>query len=407
MAVTPKHVLDGYKVMDFTQFLAGPTVTRMMAEMGAEIIKVEFAPIGDYTRVLPYIRDGRSAYYIQQNRGKKSLCLDLRRPEAIALLKELIPKVDVMVENFSPGVIGRIGLDYKTVSAINPKIVMCSISSLGQTGDLANKPGYDYIGASYAGAIDMIGYADRPPVFPQFGVGDVSTGAHAMGAITSALLYRERTGKGQFVETSLLDCYFHYHEVNVQAFSASGGKIRPQRSGAHHYLVGPAGIYKGKSGHIFIIAGIDHQWPPMCKAMSKPELATDPRYKDSAARATRLDELNQMVQDWLDAMPSDEAAMTLLEEHRVPYAPVLTIEQAISHPHLRERGTVQRIKDPFLGEFDIPGFPLRFSEFPGRLDLVAPTLGQHNEEILRDYLACSSDRIRELEAAGVLHRAAR
>jgi crotonobetainyl-CoA:carnitine CoA-transferase CaiB-like acyl-CoA transferase len=152
-----KHVLDGYKVLDFTQFLAGPTVTRMMAEMGAEIIKVEIAPIGDFSRGLPYMHDGRSAYYIQQNRGKKSLCLDVRKPGGLEILKDLVRTVDVMVENFSPGVIGRLGLDYQTVSALNPRVVMCSISAMGQTGPLANRPGFDYIGAAYAGVLDMIG----------------------------------------------------------------------------------------------------------------------------------------------------------------------------------------------------------------------------------------------------------
>jgi crotonobetainyl-CoA:carnitine CoA-transferase CaiB-like acyl-CoA transferase len=226
-----KHVLDGYKVLDFTQFLAGPTVGRMMAQMGAEIIKVEMAPNGDYSRLLPFIRDGRSAYYVQQNRGKKSICVDLKHPAGLVIAKELIPMMDVVVENFAPGVIARLGLDYKTVSALNPKIVMCSVSTFGQTGPLSNRPGYDYIGASYAGVLDMIGYPDRPPVFPMLGIGDVSTGVHAMGAITSALLFRERTGQGQYVETSLLDVYFHYHEANVQLISASRGAFKPAAVG--------------------------------------------------------------------------------------------------------------------------------------------------------------------------------
>jgi len=175
----------------------------MMAQMGAEIIKVEMAPNGDYSRLLPFIRDGRSAYYVQQNRGKKSICVDLKHPAGLVIAKELIPMMDVVVENFAPGVIARLGLDYKTVSALNPKIVMCSVSTFGQTGPLSNRPGYDYIGASYAGVLDMIGYADRPPVFPLLGIGDVSTGVHAMGAITSALLFRERAGQGN---TSKLRC---------------------------------------------------------------------------------------------------------------------------------------------------------------------------------------------------------
>src|SRR5271167_3357286 len=153
MAEAAKGMLEGYKVLDFTQVLAGPTTSRYMAEMGAEVIKVEIAPNGDISRGVPFMRDGRSAYYIQQNRGKKSLCLDPKKPAGLALLKELIPKVDVLVENYAPGVIARIGLDYATVSALNPKIVMCSISALGQTGLLSSRPGYDWIGSAYSGVL--------------------------------------------------------------------------------------------------------------------------------------------------------------------------------------------------------------------------------------------------------------
>ncbi len=373
----------------------------MMAQMGAEIIKVEMAPNGDYSRLLPFIRDGRSAYYVQQNRGKKSICVDLKHPAGLAIAKELIPKMDVVVENFAPGVIARLGLDYKTVSALNPKIVMCSVSTFGQTGPLSNRPGYDYIGASYAGVLDMIGYADRPPVFPLLGIGDVSTGVHAMGAITSALLFRERAGQGQYVETSLLDVYFHYHEANVQLISASRGAFKARRSGAHHFLVCPCGIFKGKQNDLFIIA-LDQQWRSVCRAIGKPEMVEDPRFKDFDERVRNAAAIIEIIQEWLDSTKDDEEAMRVLGEHRVPFAPVLTVEQAMNHPHLRARRTVRTIKDRFLGEFDVPGFPLRFSAFPGELPLDAPTLGEHNGQVLRDYLGYSPERISKLEADGII-----
>ncbi|HKV53366.1 MAG TPA: CoA transferase [Candidatus Binataceae bacterium] len=400
-----KHVLDGYRVLDFTQVLAGPTATRMMAEMGAEVIKLELAPAGDPSRALPFLRDGRSAYYIQQNRGKKSLCVDLKNPAGLELVKALIPKMDVMIENYAPGVIRRLGLGYETVKALNPRIVMCSISSLGQTGPLANRPGYDTVGAAYAGVLDMSGYPDRAPVFPALGIGDVSTGVHALAAITSALLGRARTGHGQFIETSLLDCYFGYHELNVQMFSASRGAMVPRRSGEHHYMVAPAGMFKGKHTYILIIGGLDRQWPAMCRAMNRPDLIDDPRYNSIPARAEHIGEVIRLVQDWVDGR-SDEEVERILEEHRVPFAPALTVEQAINHPHLRERRTVRTITDRFLGEFEVPGFPMRFSEF-GELTLEAPTLGEHNAEILRDYLDCPRERIEQLTADGVLHHGPR
>ncbi len=399
----PKHVLDGYKVLDFTQFLAGPTVTRLMAEMGADIIKVERAPKGDLSRQLPFLKDGRSAYYIQQNRGKKSLCINPKDPAGLTILKELIPQMDVLVENYGPGVIGRLGLDYKTVSALNPRIVMASISALGQTGPLSLKPGYDYIGASYAAVIDMIGDPNGPPSFAALGIGDVSAGVHALAAITSALLYRERTGKGQFVEATLLDSYFHCHEANVQAFSASRGAIKPRRAGSHHYLVCPFGIFKGKQNYIFICA-LDQQWPSLCRAMGKPELIDDPRFVVNAKRAENSAATIKIVQDWIDSTKDDEEALHLMGEHRVPAAPVLSVEQAINHPHLRGRRTVRTIQDRMMHDFDIPGFPLKFSRFPEELPLQAPFLGEHNAEILTNYLGYSGERIEELKTAGVLHQ---
>lgn len=400
-------MLNGYRVLDFTQALAGPTTTRYLAQMGAEIIKVEIAPAGDLSRNVPFMRDGRSAYYVQQNRGKKSLCLDPKKPAGLAILKALVPKVDVLVQNFAPGVIERMGLDYATVRSLNPKIIMCSISSLGRTGRLAQLPGYDYVGAAYSGVLDMTGFADRTPVFPQVGLGDISTGVHAMGAILAALLYRERTGEGQHVEASLLDSYFSYHDLNVQAFSASHGAMRPRRAGSHHFLACPAGVFQGKKRGILILAQLDHQFPFLCSAMGRPELATDPRFKDLARRAANAEELKRIVQEWIDSMPSDDVVLQLLEEHRVPHAPVLTVEEAIAHPHLRERGTVTTVEDRFIGQFDVPGFPLRFSAFPEELQLPAPTLGQHNAEVLRDYLGFSPERIRQFEADGILYRGER
>ena len=404
---TEQHILNGYRVLDFTQYLAGPTTTRFLAEMGAEVIKIELAPVGDYGRFIPYVHDGRSAFYVQQNRGKKSLCIDVKAPEGLALVKQLIAKVDVMVENFSPGAIGRMGLGYDIVSAINPRIVMCSLSTLGQGGPLANRPGFDMIGAAYAGVLDMLGYRDRPPIIPQMSLGDISTGAHAAAAIGFALLHRERTGKGQYVETSLLDCYFSYHDSAVQLLSASHGAMRPYRNGSHHYLICPVGIFSGRPNPVLIIAGADRQWPLLCQAMGKPELAEDARFRGHMDRVTNADEIRKMVQEWLDSMPDDEQIYRTLEASRVPYAPVLSVEQAMREPHLREHEIVRTVNDRFLGELELPGFPLRFSEFPRHLELEAPTLGEHNEEILRELLGLAPEHVHELETTGILARGPR
>jgi crotonobetainyl-CoA:carnitine CoA-transferase CaiB-like acyl-CoA transferase len=398
----PEHILDGFKVLDFTQVVAGPTVTRLMAEMGAEIIKIE-APGGDPSRRLPFLKNGRSAYFVQQNRGKKSVCLDVKNPKGLELIKALIPHVDVLVENFVLGVIGHLGLGYEVVNAINPRIVMCSVSAFGQSGPLANKPGLDTIAQAYAGVTYMIGDPNGPPSLPMVALGDVSTGVHAACAIGYALLHRERTGRGQYLDIAILDAYYHCHEVNVQIFSASGGAIKPKRSGSQYYAICPIGLFKSKDGYLIIMA-LEHQWKPLCEAMGRPELATDPRYATNAKRVENMREVVEIIERWLATTENDADAIARLEAYRVPVAPILSIEDTVKHPHHRQRGTVRTIVDRGLGKFDIPGFPLKFSEFPDLLPLEAPYLGEHNQDVLSRYLGYSAEQVRALEADGLLKR---
>jgi CoA:oxalate CoA-transferase len=249
----------------------------------------------------------------------------------------------------------------------------------------------------------MTGEADGPPVMNTMGVGDISTGVHGLSAVLAALLYRERSGKGQWVDVSLVDTYFHYHDLSPQVLSLSGGAIKPRRSGGHHYLVTPGGIFKSREGYIFVVA-LDHQWADLCRTIGRPDMVNDPRFKTNPARTQNANELIRTIENWLQAQSSDEEALKRLDENRVPNAPVLSVEQAARHPQLRARRTIRKIQDRILGEFDVPGFPLRFSEFPGELTLEAPFLGEHNTEILRDDLGYSATQIGELEAAGVLRR---
>jgi crotonobetainyl-CoA:carnitine CoA-transferase CaiB-like acyl-CoA transferase len=399
---TPKNILDGIRVLDFSQALAGPTTTRLMAEMGAEVIKVELAPNGEASRALPYLRNGRSGYYIQQNRGKKSIAIDRKDPRSVELVMKVLEKCDVLVENFAPGAIGRLGFGWETVHKVNPRLIMGSISAFGQTGPLASLPGYDYIGAAYAGVLSMIGEADGPPYFYMLGIGDVMTGTHLLAAINGALFYRERTGRGQYVEASLLDSYFHCHEVNVQAHTASGGEIKPFRCGAHHYAVSPLGVFKCKEGYV-IIAVLPNQWPNFCKALGNPALVDDPRFVDGPARIANRDALNVLIEAALAKYATAiEAAEDWGFNHHVPVAPILTVEQAVKHPHLVERETIRTVHDPVFGSYQVPGMPLRFSEGPRHPDLRAAYMGEHNVEVFTQYAGVSAADVRKLEQEGAL-----
>jgi crotonobetainyl-CoA:carnitine CoA-transferase CaiB-like acyl-CoA transferase len=238
------------------------------------------------------------------------------------------------------------------------------------------------------------------------GIGDISTGVHALSAILAALLYRERSGKGQWVDVSLVDTYFHYHDLSAQVLSLSGGAMKPRRSGGHHYLICPGGIFKSRESYIFIVA-LDHQWADLCRTIGRPDLIDDERYSKNAGRMANSKAVIAIIEKWLQAQSGDEAALQQLDANRVPNAPVLTVEQAVKHPQLRARRTVRKIHDRVLGEFEVPGFPLRFSEFPGELTLEAPFLGEHNHEVLEQVLGYTPARIQELESSGIFHHGER
>ena len=394
-------ILEGIRVLDFTQYLAGPTVGRLMVEMGAEIIKVEIAPGGDPSRGLPFADDGRSGYFIQQNRGKKSLAIDLKMPESDAILRELIAEVDVVVENFGPGVMEKKKLAWDDIRAINDKVIMASISAYGRESPLSHKTGYDWVAQAFAGIMHLTGERDGPPLPVGLGIADISSGVHAFSAIGYALFHRSRTGVGQWLDISMVDSMFHMHDVSLQGYTLTKGKFRPHRQGAHHELIAPFGVFKGPSGYICILS-LQPQWKNVCAAIGRPDLEHDPRYADAPSRGERQGELIEIIETWMTDFPNNDAVLDHLEQHRVPASPVMDPAEAIEHPYFRERGMIREITDPVLGDLTIPGFPLRFSEQPERLDLVAPTLGQHNQEVLSEVLGYNSDRIVDLERAGVL-----
>jgi crotonobetainyl-CoA:carnitine CoA-transferase CaiB-like acyl-CoA transferase len=401
MAGVMEHALSGIRVLDLSRALAGPSCTRMLAEMGAEVIKVESAPSGDMVRGMSKLRNERSLYYIQQNRGKKSVCVNLRDPRGMALVTALIPKVDIVVENFKPGTMAEMGLSYDRLREMRRDIILCSISALGQSGPLSHLPGYDFIAQAYSGVTSMIGEAGGTPYIPLVAVGDVNTGVHGALAILAALRYRDRTGKGQHLDVGLLDVYYHCHEVSVHQYSGSNGQLKPSRQGPHLNYIAPAGVFKANGGWVVIMAFL-HHWKDFCAAMDRPELVTDPDFATDPARLANRAELIKMIEDWLATFPDRDSAVEHMHKHKVPAAPVLSIEETVNHPHLRARGTVRTIEDPIAGKFEIPGMPLKFSEFPQPLPLEAATLGEHNSEVLYDLLGRSTEEIEELRAAGVL-----
>lgn len=398
-----QQILHGIRVVDMTQYLSGPTVTRLLAEHGADVIKIEQAPHGDPSRTYAISKDGRSGYFVQQNRGKRSVCIDFDTPSGKDALERLIAGADVLVENYGPGVLERRGLDWRTITARHPRLVMASISGFGRTSSHSHKTAFDLIAQAYSGMLSLTGEPDGSPIPTATSYADVMAGVHAVAAIGLALFHRERTGAGQHIDISMVDSLFHAHELAVQGPSLTGGRWRAQRSGPRSRLNSPMGVFATADGHL-VLQVMQAQWPGFCRAMGREDLMADERFADLNGRQRHRDELNAIIDTWLMTLPGRDAALELLEAERVPCAPVLAPHEASGHPYFESRGAIRHIDDPILGAMDVPGNPLRMSAQPGEPTLIAPRLGEHNADVLGE-VGISAHEIAAMEHAGVLRSA--
>ena len=394
-------ILAGVRVLDFGHYIAAPILTRMMADMGAEIIKIELAPRGDLSRVYPYLKAGQSGAYIQHNRGKQSVCLDLKKPEAVEIVKGLVPQVDVVIENFSPGTLAKYGLGYDELKKLHPRLIMCSISGYGQDGPYAQRPGNDTVAQAMSGLMHLTGDPHGSPTYVGIYIADENAGVHGLAAVCAALYYREKTGIGQYIDLSLIECLFHLHDTAIQFYVLSDGELNPTRFGAHHYAVAPCGIFQARDGYI-VIAVLVHQWELFARTIGKPELAADPRFDTNEKRAENRFALVKIIEEWLQSFPSREEPLAILQEVRILSAPVLDIAQAINHPQTQARRAMQDVPHPGLGPVALPKSPFRFSETIVEIRRRAPLLGEHNESILSRYLGYSAEKIVALTDSGAL-----
>lgn len=394
--------LEGITVLDLTRFVAGPACTRMLVELGADVIKIEQPPYGDPNRSGRPRLNKRSALHIQQNRGKRSLCLDVNSSEGQEIIRELVAHVDVVVENFSPGVMARRGLGYDDLKVIKPDIIMASVSGFGQTGPWASRPAFDLIAQATTGLMHMTGEPDGPPMFVGSAIADTNAGVHAWGAVGHALFHRERTGRGTHLDIAMTDALFHVHDTAVTtAALPEADAPEPIRQGRNYNTLTPAGSYRGPDGWMVILCTQD-QMAGLWAAIGRPELADDERFRTNPARVENRDEFTKIVEDWMASMGSNEAVYEAFVENRVPHGPVQSLEQAIEHPHFVERGTVRTVTDPRLGEVRIPGFPIRVSDPLPPDDYEAAALGEHNAEVLKTMINMSDDQIADLESRGIL-----
>lgn len=408
MGDTAAKALEGVKVLDLSRVLAGPWATQILADFGADVIKIEEPQGGDDTRRwgppnLPpepgETEPGRSAYYLSCNRNKRSIAINIARPEGAALIRKLAAHADVVVENFKLGGLARYGLDYASLSAINPRLVYCSVTGFGQTGPYADRPGYDFVAQAMGGMMSITGDRDGPPTKPGVALADVSTGMYAAVSILIALRHAERTGVGQHIDCSLLDTQIAMLANQSLSYLVSGKS--PERMGNLHPTVVPYGVFQAKDGPIVVAVGNDRQFAVLCKLLNVPDLAKDPRYAANSDRVINRATLEPTLQEVIARRTVDDLK-DLLPDNGVPAGPVNTLEQIFNDPFCKARDVVHNFERADGVEVPSVAFPGKLSETPARFETPPPLLGEHTKDALADWLSLDDAELGALLEAGVI-----
>jgi crotonobetainyl-CoA:carnitine CoA-transferase CaiB-like acyl-CoA transferase len=396
-------IFSGIRVLDLTQYIAGPMMGKLFADLGAEVIKIEVAPQGDLMRYYGP-PSGQSTAFLSENRGKKSLCFDLKRPEGAELIRDLVGHADVLLENWTPGVLGKYGVSYETLASLNPRLIMCSLSGFGQTGPHAGLPGNDLIAFAASGILNMVGYPDDSPLYPGGGsLADSIGGVHGFAAVCAALYHREHTGKGQYIDLALTDSLMHLTSALITTRSLLGPDYKPTRSGAHLPGLTPCGIFKARDGYVAITVLLQ-QFDAFAQLIGKPQLSTDPRFDTPAHRTEHRFELIRIVEEWLQSFPTRDEPIALIQAAHILCAPVLDTEGVMNDPHNRARNSLQEIDQPGAGKLALPKAPFRFSGASVAVRGRAPLMGEDNERILSEILNYPPEKIEQLTDQGVLFK---
>lgn len=392
--------LAGLRVIDLTRVLAGPLASQFLGDLGAEILKVEPPGKGDETRGFAPFVGGESHYFVGLNRGKRSLVIDLRQPEGAEILRGLVAQADVLIENFRPGVMERLGLGAEALMALNPRLVYCAISGFGLTGPLRDKPSFDIVTQALTGVLSVNGEQGRLPVKLGLPIGDMSGGIFGAIAILSALHERAATGRGRLIDVSLYDGTMSLLGYLSQLAFLTGTDPKPM--GSAHPSVVPYDGFPATDGTIIIACLADSFWPKLCRALGCPEMGADPRFATMALRREHRAEIEPRIAA-ITATRSVADWQRLLEEHDVPHAPVLSVTEALAHPHAAAREMVVEVDHPACGPLRVLGRPIKF---PGERQAPLeppPMFGQHTAEVLRRELGLTEAQMDKLRALGVIH----
>ena len=390
--------LDGLRILDLTQYEAGPSATQALAWFGADVVKVEPPGHGDPARGIDNMpRD----YFMYWNCNKRSVTIDLATPEGRDVLLGLVPSFDVFVENYGPGVVGKLDLDYDAIRAVHPEVIYASVKGYGLTGPYADRKCFDGVAQATAGALSTTGYPDGPPLLPGPTTGDSGTGVQLALAIVAAYVQKLRTGEGQRIELSMQEAMTYFMRTRVSMVPGWGERPAPRIGNGVHALIN---LYPtaggGANDHVMIMAVTPRMFRNLCGAMDRPELADDPRFATNEARVTNPEPLREEIRAWTTTLTKYEVAAKL-EEAGVPGGPVLDTTELLTDPHLVARDFIKKIDHPELGEVPMLGWAPRLSA--SEVDLVAaPALGEHTSEVLATDLGLDDDRIADLAARGVV-----
>ncbi|MBP1718733.1 MAG: carnitine dehydratase [Deltaproteobacteria bacterium] len=402
-----KKALSGIRVLDLTRVLAGPYCSMLFADLGAEVIKIE-PPQGEMIRDNPpRVKNGkggphdrsRSAYFLSLNRNKLGVTLNLKHPKAVKMFKDLVKTADIVLENYAPGVMKRLGIDYPVLKEINPRIILCSISGFGQWGPYSQKTAFDIVAQAAGGLMSVTGMPGSPPIKVGTSIGDLNAAVHGAFAIMAALWYREKSGAGQHIDVSMQEAMVSVMEGAVVRWTVGHELMQP--IGSHNTNESPMAAYRCKDGYIIIGTVGNEHFQRFCRAIGKPEWVDRPEYATKGKRWARKWEMQKEIEE-ITVQYTIKEVGEMMDRERVANAPILNIQQVVEDPHLNARGYFLEVEHPIIGKAKIPGFAFKLSETPGSIDRPSPLVGEHNEEVFRKYLGLGKEEIEKLKNEGAI-----
>jgi CoA:oxalate CoA-transferase len=386
-------------VLDLTRVLAGPYTSMLLADFGANVIKIEAPGTGDDSRAFGPFIGNESVYFMSLNRGKRSMTLNLKEKKAQQLFKAMVKKADIVLENYRPGTMEKFGLGYEALKAINPKLVYAACSGFGHTGPYSDKPAYDVIVQGMGGIMSITGQENGEPTRVGASIGDITAGLFTAVGTLIALYHREVTGEGQKVDVGMLDCQVAILENAIARYVSSG--IVPKPIGNRHPSITPFEAFKAKDGYVIIAIGNDKLWEKFCNLINRPELVSDERFRSNPKRTAHQKELKAIL-DAVFPLKTVDEWLQEIETAGIPCGPINTVDRVINDVQINHREMIVETEHPEAGKIKMAGIPVKLSETPGSVDSPAPMLGQHTEEILYELLHLTEQEIAELKQAGVL-----